>query len=228
MTAPLYLTRAKLRRDPSIAAIAPLLLPAEPSPRAGAAHQLVWSLFAGDPDATRDFLWREDQHGTFFILSARPPGENPVFETETKEFAPTLAEGDSLRFSLRANATRSLKEPGTARGKRADVVMAALKSVPPGERNESRPGLIASTGRTWLEAQGARRGFTLVEGAALRVEGYDQLKLPRPGARAITISVLDFEGLLHVTDPARFLVALALGFGHAKAFGCGLMLIRRT
>ena len=28
-------------------------------------------------------------------------------------------------------------------------------------------------------------------------------------------------------DPGAFLVALAAGFGRAKAFGCGLMLIRR-
>ena len=228
MSPPLYLTRARLRRDPAIAAIAPLLLPADASPRAGAVHQLVWSLFAGNPDAQRDFLWREDQQGTFFILSPRPPSESPVFETETKEFAPVLAVGDLLRFSLRANATRSLKTPGAPRGKRADVVMAALKSVPVSERAEARPGLILETGRAWLEAQGTRHGFSLAGHAPLRVEGYDQLKLPRAGGRAISVSVLEFEGVLSVTDPSGFLGALAQGFGHAKAFGCGLMLIRRA
>jgi CRISPR system Cascade subunit CasE len=40
--------------------------------------------------------------------------------------------------------------------------------------------------------------------------------------------VLDFEGVLEVTDPVRFLAALANGFGRARAFGCGLMLIRRA
>jgi CRISPR system Cascade subunit CasE len=44
----------------------------------------------------------------------------------------------------------------------------------------------------------------------------------------MTIAVLEFAGVLTVRDPARFLAALAQGFGHAKAFGCGLMLIRRA
>lgn len=228
MTDTLYLTRARLRRDPSIASIAPLLLPTDASPRAGAAHQLMWSLFAGNPDAQRDFLWREDQSGTFFILSCRAPDESPVFNTETKEFAPLLAVGDKLRFTLRANATRSLKEPDAPRGKRADVVMAALKSVAPCQRASARPGLILKEGRAWLETQGTRHGFTLVEGADLSVDGYDQLQIPRVGNRPITVSTLEFDGALTVTDPVRFLASLARGFGHAKAFGCGLMLIRRA
>ena len=39
--------------------------------------------------------------------------------------------------------------------------------------------------------------------------------------------VMDFSGMLEVKDPARFLTQLAQGFGRARAFGCGLMLIRR-
>jgi CRISPR system Cascade subunit CasE len=31
-----------------------------------------------------------------------------------------------------------------------------------------------------------------------------------------------------VDDPSRFLVSIQRGFGAAKAFGCGLMLIRRA
>jgi CRISPR system Cascade subunit CasE len=31
-----------------------------------------------------------------------------------------------------------------------------------------------------------------------------------------------------VKEPDRFLAKLAQGFGRARAFGCGLMLIRRT
>jgi CRISPR system Cascade subunit CasE len=40
--------------------------------------------------------------------------------------------------------------------------------------------------------------------------------------------VLDINGVLTVKDPERFLVALASGFGRARAFGYGLMLIRRV
>lgn len=228
MSPALYLTRAKLRRDPAITTIAALLLPTAISSRTQTSHQLVWSLFAGDENAKRDFLWREDQHGTFYVLSAAPPGESPVFETETKIFAPVLTKGDCLRFFLRANATRSVKTQGAKRGKRADVVMAALNKVPREERAAARPGLILETGRAWLEAQGARNGFDVVGSTALRVEGYETLKLPRVNAKPIQISWLDFEGVLTVTDPVLFLKAITEGFGHARAFGCGLMLIRRA
>ena len=39
--------------------------------------------------------------------------------------------------------------------------------------------------------------------------------------------ILDFLGTIEVTEPDQFLEALHRGFGRAKAFGCGLMLIRR-
>jgi CRISPR system Cascade subunit CasE len=63
----------------------------------------------------------------------------------------------------------------------------------------------------------------------LRVDGYRVLRPPRPRkAGQMRIGVLDFDGVLTVTDPQRFLAALAAGFGRAKAYGCGLMLIARV
>jgi CRISPR system Cascade subunit CasE len=218
------LIRARLKRNPSIAAIARVLVQPDPSRQAEADHRLVWSLFAGDTDATRDFLWRRDKSGAFFILARRQPVESAIFDVEVKEFAPYLAAGDLLQFSLRANATRAVKPPGSrARGERADIVMAQLP--PRGERAAARPAVITEAGTAWLTAQGRKHGFALP--APPRVDGYETLKIPRPGARKIEIGVLDFDGILQVTDPAIFNAALLRGFGHAKAFGCGLMLIRR-
>jgi CRISPR system Cascade subunit CasE len=56
---------------------------------------------------------------------------------------------------------------------------------------------------------------------------YQTLGIDRRGAN-MKIGVLDFEGVLEVTDPDRFVDAVAQGFGRAKGFGCGLMLIRRA
>ena len=44
----------------------------------------------------------------------------------------------------------------------------------------------------------------------------------------MSFSTLDFEGLLTVSDPGTFLSSIVRGFGAAKAYGCGLMLIRRV
>lgn len=221
-----YLIHARLKRSAPLAALGPLLLPDDRSARAGASHRLVWSLFADNSEKPRNFLWREDAPGQFLILAPEPPRPSDIFEVESKDFAPSLASGDRLRFLLRANATISRKTVPGDRGRRADVVMAAIHHHPRGARTEARRDAIETEGRGWLTRQGAAHGFILP--AAISVDGYNVLKLPRPNAKPIEIGTLDFEGMLEIADPAAFLAALAQGFGRARAFGCGLMLIRRA
>lgn len=225
MSAPLYLGRARLKRDAPAAALAGVLVPTGADARIAAAHSLVWALFADGPSRQRDFLWREDAPGAFMTLSARPPADpHGLFDLDSKEFTPALSAGDRLNFRLRANPTVTRSASAGKRGQRADVVMDALREA--GNRAEQRPSTIITAGRAWLAAQGERHGFTPDPDAA--VDGYDQRKLSRPGGPPMRFSTLDFEGRLTVQDPALFLLQLAQGFGRAKAFGCGLMLIRRA
>jgi CRISPR system Cascade subunit CasE len=221
-----YLLRARLKSNAAIASIATLLLPEEPSRRAEASHRLLWSLFAGNPEMPRPFLWREDKGGNFYILTSQLPAESEIFDVEVKEFAPALAVGDRLQFSLRANATRAYKLPGQRRSKRADVVMAALSPLSKTERSEQREAAVQEAGTEWLAGQGGKHGFLLP--TPPRVDGYNKWKIPRRNDATIEISTLDFEGVLEVVEVDKFTVALASGLGHAKAFGCGLMLIRRA
>lgn len=220
MTA-LWMIRARLRRDASVAALAPLLLPDDGSARVLAAHRLVWSLMPSDPDAQRDFLWREEAPGRFLVLASRVPGSSTLFDVESKPFEPALAVDDRLRFILRANPTVS----SSATGGRHDVVMHALRGVPQPDRANARPMLAQQEGAAWLDRVGQRHGFTVDPG--LRADGYQMLRLPRPG-RAIQLGTLEYEGVLQVTDPTSFIAGMAAGFGRAKAFGCGLMLVRRA
>ena len=226
MSAPLYLSRARVRRHVPADALRALLLPADDGRRAGAGHKLVWTLFADAPDRERDFLWREADDGLFYLLSRRPPEDrHGLFELDPpKPFAPALAAGDRLAFSLRANATVAKGGGPGVRGKPCDVVMAAIRDTPPGARAAARTAAVEREGRTWLESQGARTGFAV---EALGATGYRTLRVDHagPGAR---LGVLDFEGVVTVRDPDRFVSALGQGFGRAKAFGCGLMLVRRA
>lgn len=228
MTAPLplLLTRARVRRHVPADALRELLLPSDMSQRAGAGHKLVWTLFADAPDRERDFLWRETDAGMFYILSQRAPNDqHGLFELDpSKSFAPVLAAGDRLAFSLRANATVAKPGGPGVRGKRADVVMAAIRDVPPGARAAERAAAVQREGRKWLDTQGARAGFAV---RSLGDTTYRTLNIGRTGPAA-RIGVLDFEGVLEVCDPDVFAAALARGFGRAKAFGCGLMLVRRV
>lgn len=236
----LYLSRATLRREVPASALRELLVPRGDSARAGAAHRLVWTLFADTPERERDFLWREADAGVYYLLSRRPPiDRHGLFELDApKPFAPVFAIGDRLRFDLRANATVARKaDPSQSRGKPCDVVMDALYQVPKGARAEARRDAVATAGARWLDAQGARCGFVVSKcppGAeatagtpAVRVSGYRTLRVDHAGPAA-RIGVLDLEGEIEVRDPALFIDSLARGFGRAKAFGCGLMLVRRT
>jgi len=230
----LWFSRAQLRRDASVAAIRDLLLPGDAAERFSAAHRLVWTLFADGPDRRRDFLWREAAPGTFYLLSARVPEDrHGLFEISSpKPFVLSLRRGDRLGFALRANATVARGGGPGRRGKPCDVVMDALHSIPPGERAAVRAEVVQRAGRAWLASQGERNGFR-VPGPGepgeddVRVLAYQVHHLAR-GTAPMRIGVLDYEGILEITDPAAFTTAIARGFGRAKAFGCGLMLIRRV
>lgn len=217
----LYLSRVTLRDDPSVAALAAALMPSDDT-ALNTDHRAVWSLFA-DPEAERDFLWRKEPgRGRYMILSHRAPDTaSPIFHVETRPFDVSLAEGDTLAFHLRVNATVARK-CGDKRGKRHDVAMDLLRAHPPGDRAAHRDALAEEAATAWLAKQVT--GCTL---DALMLDGYETAQVPRKG-RPAQFGVFDLAGRLTVTDPTAFLGKLAQGYGRAKAFGCGLMLIRRA
>ncbi len=222
----LYLSRLGLRRDASLAALEPLLTSDDDGRQSGLAHRLVWTAFADDADRRRDFLWREDEaRRRWFVLSERPPHDvHGFFEVETKPFEPVLSGGDRLVFALRANAVVTRKDD-KGRPKRSDIVMDQLRAFPQGERAPHRDRLADEAGRAWLAAQGRKAGFRLDE---LRETSYRTRAIPRRKGKPIELGVLDLAGTISIDDPALFLPAVAAGFGKAKSFGCGLMLIRRA
>ena len=230
----LYLSRLTLNREAPAAALLPLLNPREPGAAADAHHRLIWSVFADSGERKRDFLWRHDGRGRFYTLSSRPPQSNGLFNPpETKVFNPVLRAGEQLQFTLRANATKdraavSRMEKSARRGKsrRVDVVMDLLRTAPEGgKRAAIRDHTAQAAAEAWMNRLGTARGF---EPRRTLVEGYSTIELGRRRRQGATFGILDLTGVLVVTDPDAFLAALAAGFGRAKAWGCGLMLIRRT
>ena len=219
----MYLSRLTLTEHPSLHPIVHRLGDAYRE------HQMLWQLFDPQPDAERDFLYRrETRKGRpcYFLLSRRPP-VNPLGLWRIdppKPFAPCLQVDQRLAFSLRVNPVVNHD------GKRHDIVMDRKRQM--GWKTMSlweRPPLqqvIHETGTDWLQRRSERHGFEIDPGL-LRVEGYQQHH-SRRGRRNIRFSTLDFTGLLWVTEPDVFMEALTQGIGPAKAFGCGLMLVRRA
>jgi len=208
-------------------------------------HQLLWRFFPSPPGTRRDFLFRRrDVDGVprFYVVSERKPEvPHSAWHVQTRSYVPDLAEGTRLNFDLRANPVIARGTEG--RGKRHDVVMDQKKRLlaargltdwaawTPGRKtangeHDPRPELaelVAGSCTAWLEARAERHGFKL-DSASLRVEGYMQHGGKKDRLR---FSTVDFNGTLVVTHRERFAQALQRGIGRAKAFGCGLLLVRR-
>lgn len=200
-------------------------------------HQWMWKLFPSPPGTSRDFLFRRDlQAGLprYHVVSKREPqAQDHAWRLQTQPYAPQLQAGMRLSFDLRANpVVAGHNEQG--KHVRHDVVMQAKTKLlrQRGLRHwddwqtDDKPALqdlIFGACAEWLTAQASRNGFEL--GAdALSVDAYTRHR----GRKAeIQFSTVDFGGELVVRDAARLTEALCCGVGRAKAFGCGLLLVRR-
>ena len=186
---------------------------------ADALHRLVWTLFSTGREA-RDFLFRQTGRG-IVILSARPPLPSRLFRTETVPWRPSLNGGDRLGFSLRVNATIS------PRGRRrTDIVTHRMRggTGQAGPLAQRRMEAAREVGPDWLASQGRREGFA-VDAGEITVERYEVMRSRRPGGADAVFGVIDFAGTLEVTDSDRLVRAIPAGFGRARAFGCGLLLL---
>lgn len=203
------------------------------------AHQLLWKLFPNHSEA-RPFLFRQEMEEPsgpdqapkglplFYMLSDREPvAVAGLLDVQSKPFAPALEIGEQLAFRVRANPTVAKAVEGI-RGQRADVLMAAKFPFESGEARSSRACVEAmdNAAHDWLTSRAESWGFRLP--VKPNVGSYRQHALHKPGRRdAIRFSSVDYEGLLEVTDPGRLVETLAHGIGRAKAFGCGLLMLRR-
>lgn len=201
-------------------------------------HQLLWRLFPGQEDRT--FLFRQEVESEqlakeaaprglplFYLLSSTPPTPLPgLLDCNVKPFAPRLASGDRLLFRLRANPTVARKIEGQRKASRHDVLMNAKHQCRAAgmESPHAVQAAMDEAANRWFAERTERWGFHLE--MPPQVSGYRQHHL-RKKAQDIRFSSADYEGRLVVDDPEAFRSALAAGFGRARAFGCGLMLIRR-
>ncbi len=191
-------------------------------------HQAIWSLFGDRPDRERDFLYHVKETSgppVVYALSAREPSNtDELWRVQAVDFAPKLHEGMRLGFFLRANPVR------TREGRRHDVIMEEkqrlkARGVPRAEW-PLEAELVHEAGATWLAARSEKAGFRI---HAVRADAYRQHDFSKQGdGRRVRFSTVDFTGLLEILDPTCFFrEALCRGIGHAKGFGCGMILIRR-
>lgn len=199
-------------------------------------HQWLWRFLPAPPGTARNFVYRRrDADGLprfYFVSGQVPTSPVPQWLVQSRPYEPSLRAGDWLAFELRANPVVTVKN---AQGKAArhDVVMQAKTRLLQERQlrhwadwtTPDRPpeqALVQRHCLAWLSARCDRLGIAL-DDDSVRVDGYTQ---HRGKGGALRFSTVDFSGHLLVTDPMALRHALLHGIGHAKAFGCGLLLLR--
>jgi len=186
-------------------------------------HRIIWHLFPDRQDENRDYQFaclkrREGRSIPILLLSKENPKRIQTPEVESIEESKSLdglefRQGQMLRFRLMANPAKVLTESAE-------------------EKRKIRVPLIKSEQQiTWLK----RKLDDLADIESVVAQNEPPLYFNRKG-RGGKIVPVTFEGLLKVTEPEKFKEQIyekyddrkyIAGIGPAKAFGCGLMLVRR-
>jgi CRISPR system Cascade subunit CasE len=189
-------------------------------------HRALWRLFPGQPGEARGG-YDENRSGFLFRIEDYQTGRPAVMMTQSpiapkaeiegmrvlrcsKPFEPVLRQGERLQFLLTANPTRKITDEAS-RGK------------PRVEREKCRVPLIREEDqRDWLVRK--LNGAARLNALEVRTERLLYFRKKEAGK----IVPVTFEGVLRVEDGEAFLHLMRNGIGPAKAFGCGLMLVRRV
>jgi CRISPR system Cascade subunit CasE len=209
---------------------ATLLLPPVVAGMASAEHRLIHALMSGEnADARRNFLYSRttpssDGQPRYLVQSTEPPRNNALFSVETKQVGLQYNVGDELLFSITANPTQH-RTVQTGH-KYSDAISDALAALTIEERRKQRADTIQAVGVEWFSSRGERGGFS-VEPHRVEVEDYGRTYIQRDGAKDIPVTRLSLRGVLTVTDPDAFATTLQVGLGRSRAFGYGMLKVRR-
>ena len=188
-------------------------------------HRRLWTLFPNQPlesrqdaqSARRGFLFRvEEQHpggALRALVQSRwaPVATDGAAVVGCREFSPQPKSGQTLSFLLTANPVKTILD--------------AERELKPGKTGTKCrvPLLREEEQLAWL----ARKLSDAAEIRSPVARAHAPIHF-RKGERPGKVAVVTFEGLLSVHDPRSLLTHLENGIGHAKAFGCGLLLVRRV
>lgn len=192
----------------------------------------------------------------FIICSQHEPQrDNGIWDIETKNYLPNLQAGEKLSFYLRCNPTRTenteiirkerdFKLP-LKKTRRIDVILEARRKAIEDNEAWTNDSIELKGAINWLKTHEIKREsnsntttpIVSFDAESIQVERYYQVPHPKAGNQKIQkredfenakkLSILDVTGILTVESPVLFNDVLLHGIGHGKAFGCGLMMVKR-
>ncbi|MCF8054448.1 MAG: type I-E CRISPR-associated protein Cas6/Cse3/CasE [Deltaproteobacteria bacterium] len=182
-------------------------------------HRALWRLFPENEEIARDFLFRvghaDRLHAEILLQSeTKPyhPNANARIQA-CKDYQLILKDGQRLCFLLIANPVKTINDE-------------AGRKTAEGETKKCRVPLIREDDqRLWLERK-FKEAATL---DSLTINPMPPLRFYKTKEeRAGKIQPVSFQGVLNVGNAEEFVTLVKKGIGPAKAFGCGLMLVRRV
>ena len=182
-------------------------------------HKALWQLFPDRPDENRSFLFRvenivKNQSAQLLMQSVDKPVSGAKGELlACREIPLQLHEGQFLRFRLRANPIKTIKD--VEKG----VVEKKGKSF---TRTARVPLIHEEQQQAWLERK--FDGVALLQSLNIQKElvlNFRKHKEQRSGK----IQTVLFEGVFQVLDPEELVEMMTQGIGPAKSFGCGMLSI---
>jgi len=186
-------------------------------------HQALWRLFPNRDNENRGFLFRvellEKGIGAKVLMqSITPPqlSENSPIILDTKTYHPEFLSGQRLRFRLRANPVKTIKDETKGTVEKKGKIFTKTVRVPLIHEEQQQ---------AWLERK--LQGFAQLETLTIQPEPvlyFRKVKEKRSGK----IQPVLFEGILTITKPELFILSVKQGIGPAKAFGCGLLSIAKA
>lgn len=182
--------------------------------RAGSAR-VLWRL---DDDAERVLLYVVSPDEPDFAHLAEQAGWPTTERGTVKSYDKLLARldaGQTWAFRLTANPTRYVRGADDSRAKRVGHVSVGHQAEWLRERCERLGFRITGTGPD------DPTGDLVV--TRRNIASFDRKEAEAPRSRTVTISTVQYDGRLEVTDADALRHALVTGIGPAKAYGCGLL-----
>jgi CRISPR system Cascade subunit CasE len=193
-------------------------------------HRAIWTLFPGQERESRT-KQGQPREGFLFRVEENCPGRPARLLVQSqilpktegqwarsvgqREFHPRPSEGQRLEFLLTANPIKTI----------SDQHHASKSIKKPNKQGQYKcrvPLLREEEQVVWLNSRLA--DCAIVESVAVKTHPPLFFRAKSNHGKLLTVT---FQGLLRVMEPEILRERLRSGIGPAKAFGCGLLLVRR-
>jgi CRISPR system Cascade subunit CasE len=180
-------------------------------------HKALWKLFPERPDESRGFLFRVEnivkyQSAQLLMQSVdRPSSDANKSLLACREIPLQLYEGQLLRFRLRANPIKTIKDADKGVVEKKGKIFTRTVRVPLIHEEQQQQ---------WLERK--FEGVVLLQSLNIQKElvlNFRKHKEQRNGK----VQTVLFDGVFQVLNPAALIAMMEQGVGPAKSFGCGML-----